>query len=266
MNARLYDYGSGVFTSVDPLFADMQRAGGLNAYGYVYGNPFGFVDPSGGRGAMAGASNEALSAAFASANLSIYQSQFGGNSASIYIPNYGYEVRLGNLSATTYNKLESISSSKYEALVSATTYGNTESMTLYRGDNSGQDHFVAKGVDKRNVDAAYETLSSAGDLLEPMMWHAMDSANSLFISTSPDANVAAHYASENLGSSSIYTLNVPAGRAIKNILNFGAPNGITVSNPWGGDKIYDNEWLVPIYIPREWITNETHYTGPKGGY
>ena len=50
MNARLYDYGSGVFTSVDPLFADMQRAGGLNAYGYVYGNPFSFVDPSGKAG------------------------------------------------------------------------------------------------------------------------------------------------------------------------------------------------------------------------
>ena len=47
MNARLYDYGSGVFTSTDPLFADMQRAGGLNAYGYVYGNPFSFTDPSG---------------------------------------------------------------------------------------------------------------------------------------------------------------------------------------------------------------------------
>ena len=50
MNARLYDYGSGVFTSTDPLFADMQRAGGLNGYGYVYGNPFGFVDPSGKAG------------------------------------------------------------------------------------------------------------------------------------------------------------------------------------------------------------------------
>ena len=56
MNARLYDYGSGVFTSTDPLFADMQRAGGLNAYGYVYGNPFGFVDPSG-----MGGENSALS-------------------------------------------------------------------------------------------------------------------------------------------------------------------------------------------------------------
>jgi hypothetical protein len=50
MNARLYDYGSGVFTSTDLLFADMQRAGGLNAYGYVYGNPFGFVDPTGKAG------------------------------------------------------------------------------------------------------------------------------------------------------------------------------------------------------------------------
>ena len=50
MNARLYDYCSGVFTSADPLFADMQRAGGLNAYGYVYGNPFSFVDPSGKAG------------------------------------------------------------------------------------------------------------------------------------------------------------------------------------------------------------------------
>ena len=53
MNARLYDYGSGVFTSVDPLFADMQRAGGLNAYGYVYGNPFGFTDPDGKAGRRA---------------------------------------------------------------------------------------------------------------------------------------------------------------------------------------------------------------------
>ena len=53
MNARLYDYGSGVFTSTDPLFADMQRAGGLNAYGYVYGNPFSFTDPSGKAGLIA---------------------------------------------------------------------------------------------------------------------------------------------------------------------------------------------------------------------
>jgi len=58
MNARLYDYGSGVFTSTDPLFADMQRAGGLNAYGYVYGNPFSFTDPSGKAGQDA--ANEAL--------------------------------------------------------------------------------------------------------------------------------------------------------------------------------------------------------------
>ncbi|WP_419812141.1 FG-GAP-like repeat-containing protein [Bacterioplanoides sp.] len=50
MNARLYDAGAGIFTSVDPVFADMYRTGGLNAYGYVYGNPFSFVDPTGMNG------------------------------------------------------------------------------------------------------------------------------------------------------------------------------------------------------------------------
>jgi RHS repeat-associated protein len=62
MNARLYDYGSGVFTSTDPLFADMQRAGGLNAYGYVYGNPFRFTDPSGmgGEDALASFTDDQL--------------------------------------------------------------------------------------------------------------------------------------------------------------------------------------------------------------
>ena len=47
MNARLYDYKAGIFTSADPVFADIQRTGGLNAYGYVYGNPFSFIDPQG---------------------------------------------------------------------------------------------------------------------------------------------------------------------------------------------------------------------------
>lgn len=50
MNARLYDVGAGIFTSVDPVFADMYRTGGLNAYGYVYGNPFSFIDPTGRNG------------------------------------------------------------------------------------------------------------------------------------------------------------------------------------------------------------------------
>lgn len=52
MNARLYDAGAGIFTSVDPVFADMYRTGGLNAYGYVYGNPFSFVDPDGKEGRL----------------------------------------------------------------------------------------------------------------------------------------------------------------------------------------------------------------------
>jgi len=47
MNARLYEARAGIFTSVDSVFADMYRAGGLNAYGYVYGNPFSFIDPTG---------------------------------------------------------------------------------------------------------------------------------------------------------------------------------------------------------------------------
>lgn len=52
MNAPLYDAGAGIFTSVDPVFADMYRTGGLNAYGYVYGNPFSFVDPDGAQGVV----------------------------------------------------------------------------------------------------------------------------------------------------------------------------------------------------------------------
>lgn len=47
MKMRLYASNIGMFTSTDPVFADIYMTGGLNAYGYTSGNPMRYVDPDG---------------------------------------------------------------------------------------------------------------------------------------------------------------------------------------------------------------------------
>lgn len=47
LRARYYAPGLGVFPSLDPVEGVIQQAMSLNRYGYVWGNPTNFVDPSG---------------------------------------------------------------------------------------------------------------------------------------------------------------------------------------------------------------------------
>jgi len=263
----LYDAGAGIFTSVDPVFADIHRTGGLNAYGYVYGNPFSFVDPDGRRGTAL--RNNDLSTIFALSNFRTHQNYACNcnNSALIAIPDFGYQVSVG-VSSGTFNSLDRLSSRDIESVVASVGSGNMTSMTLYRGDISGQPGFVAKGIrnGKYTPGGGLNTLMSSDDLTMAMFDHAVDSENSLFVSTTDNILVAEGFAALGKGrkqTTSVYTLNVPAGRAIKNLNNY-TPNGMDIQNPWSPRRlVQENEWLVPLYIPSAWITSEVPYTGPS---
>ncbi|MCD8522854.1 MAG: hypothetical protein LRY66_00510 [Saccharospirillaceae bacterium] len=140
-------------------------------------------------------------------------------------------------------------------------------MTLYRGDLSGQSGFVAKGILNGNYTPSegLSSLINSEDLTINMFYHSMDSENSLFVSTSDNMLVAEAFAALGKGigeNTSVYTLNVPAGRAIKNLNNY-TPNGMDIQNPWSPKRlVQENEWLVPLYIPGSWIVSEVPYTGP----
>ncbi|MBI5414455.1 hypothetical protein HZA38_02980, partial [Candidatus Peregrinibacteria bacterium] len=113
-----------------------------------------------------------------------------------------------------------------------------EYVTVYRGDYSGKNGFLAKGIEN-----GIESVFNEGTLDQQVERHTENSDYSPFVSVTADPNVAKDYATnyeEHNGS--IYTLRISKDRLI----------------PVPGSK--NGEFLVPLLITRNEIINEEKVT------
>mgnify|MGYP001547768031 FL=1 len=119
-------------------------------------------------------------------------------------------------------------------------------ITFYRGDRKGLNEFWAPMIrDGGYYSSDAEELIRTERFQDLAFEHMQDSGNSPFISITTNYMTAEAYASQSNGQ--VYTISLPSGVAIHNIMNAASirhPNGL---------QYPDDEWLVPIHIPSQFI-------------